>query len=438
LDARQVNTGRFSLFFPETRNFFLQDAASYEFGGQVYRNTPNGLPFFTRRIGIVDGAPVDIVAGAKISGKAGAFNIGAISARTGAQGALDGQTLSAIRVSRNVLAESKVGVIATHGDPQGEATNTVYGADFQYRNSSLIGDGQTLVDVAYLRSEDDPDGPEGNRSGNFAGVRAAYVGDLWNTRLNFQHLGEDYAPRLGFANRTGIRRYRAVGFRNWRVNGERIRNIETGAYGIVVTDLDDRALDRDYGIFGEIENNVGDGVEFEIGRAYEEILEPFDIAGELPVAAGRYRFNTYEFGLYTAEARPVSVGAFVFGGGSYNGRRIGVSGSIDFRPSRFFRLAAEYEFERFDLETGALGIHIATVNNTIAFKPDMTLKTDLQYDNISETFTVFSRFAWEPIPTRELFVSLGHSAFIDRENFPQRYRAQASGAAIRLGYTFRL
>ena len=63
LDARQINTGRFSLFFPETRDFFLQDAAFFEFAGQTFSGAPNGQPFFSRRIGIVGGSPVTIDGG---------------------------------------------------------------------------------------------------------------------------------------------------------------------------------------------------------------------------------------------------------------------------------------------------------------------------------------------------------------------------------------
>lgn len=142
LDARQVNTGRFSLFFPETRDFFLQDAAVFEFGGRIFNNGPvNGLPFFSRNIGIVNGQPVDIVAGAKLSGKAGPANVGLISARTGSADAIgvDGQFLSAARLSVPVLSESKVGVVFTNGDPTGDVNSSVAGADFQYKKSNAFG-----------------------------------------------------------------------------------------------------------------------------------------------------------------------------------------------------------------------------------------------------------------------------------------------------------
>lgn len=432
LDSRQVNTGRFSLFFPETRDFFLQDAASFEFGGGVFSRARNGLPFFSRRIGIVDGGPVDVVAAAKVSGKAGPLNIGAISARTGARDDLDGQTLSTVRVAANVLGESKLGVIATHGDPTGETTNTVAGADFQYRNSNLIGNGQLNADFVFLRSFTD------SNEGSYFGTRINYDGDLWDFNARAIQIDENYAPRLGFANRTGIRRYRGWARKSWRPAEGFIRQFSARATAEVITDLDDEQLDRFLRGAFAIETDAGDeaGVNFQNG--FLDIREPFDLAGEVPVPVGEYRFNEYEVFAEMTEARPFSLAAGVEWGGAFDGDFVNVFSGLTLRPNRFLRLEGEYEFTKFDLPLGEIGIHIATIENTVAFTPDMTLKTEIQYDNISESLTVFSRFRWEPRPEREIFLSLAHGALIERENFPRSYRSQATGFSIRLGHTFRL
>ena len=85
LDIRQVNTTRFSLFTPETRDFFLQDVAAFEFGGRSFgrnsqdRVSNNGRPFFSRNIGLVQGRPVSLIVGDKLSGQFGGFDIGAFS-----------------------------------------------------------------------------------------------------------------------------------------------------------------------------------------------------------------------------------------------------------------------------------------------------------------------------------------------------------------------
>ena len=432
LDSRQVNTGRFSLFFPETRDFFLQDSASFEFSGGTFLRAPNGLPFFTRRIGIVDSAPVDIIAGAKISGKAGPVNLGVITTRTGSRDDLEGQILSAARFAIDVLAESKAGIIVTNGDPTGETNNTVAGADFQYRSSSLFGEGLTTVDFSYLRSITD------GEQGSFGGVRAVYDGDRWSSTFRFDHLGENYSPRLGFTNRTGVNRYRGSGRRRWRPDSDTIRNIDLRGFVDVFTDLDGSLLDRFVGGSAFVRNDPGDGVELEYRNGFLNIREAFDIADELPVPVGEYHFNEYEVSLRTSQARPVAIRAGVEWGGAFDGDFIEVGGSISLRPSRFFRLEGEYEFTKFDLPSGELGIHIGSLENTIAFTPDMSLKTDIQYDNISESFSVFSRFSWEPVPTQEVFIAVSHGALIERETFPQNYRAQSSSVSLRLGHTLRL
>ena len=145
LDVRQVNTTRFSLFTPETRDFFLQDAAAFEFGGHNFmrnyndRSSNNGRPFFSRNIGLVQGVPVSILAGGKLSGEYDGFGIGALSVMTNPTPTTPGQVLSAARITHPIFSQSKFGIVFTNGDPTGKSKNTVAGADFQYLDSNFFG-----------------------------------------------------------------------------------------------------------------------------------------------------------------------------------------------------------------------------------------------------------------------------------------------------------
>lgn len=434
LDERQVNTGRFSLFFPETRDFFLQDAGVFEFGGQVFSRADNGSPLFTRRIGIVDDTPVDIIAGAKVSGKQGPFNIGAIATQTGASDALgvDGQFLSAARISANIFSGSKAGVVFTHGDPAGETDNTVAGADFQYKDSSFAGGGVFLADFAYLRSFSDAG------EGHLIGAGLDYTGDKWGYNFKARELSENYDPRLGFANRTGIRDYRGFVRRRFRPQAGPIRQYTFSLRANTVTDLGDRVEDRYYSGAFEIETNPGDELFIEFERGFLDIREPFAVADIVPVAIGQYRFNQYEVSASTTPSRPFSFGAGVRWGGIYGGDFLSVESEIAIRPNRYFSISGEHEFSQFDLPGGAVDIHIATARTTLAFSPDMFADAEIQYDNISQNFTLFSRFRWEPRPEQEVFISFSHGAIIDRDAFPRSFRAQNSSFAIRLGHTLRL
>ena len=434
LDARQVNTGRFSLFFPETRDFFLQDSAVFEFGGRVFNDLKNGLPFFSRNVGIVNGEPVDIIAGAKLSGKAGPASVGLISARTGSadiQG-IDGQYLSSARVSVPVLAESKAGIVFTNGDPAGGTNNTVAGADFQYKRSNTFGDGTLFADIAYVRTFTD------GVADDMTGAEIAYRSQKWNGTARLRDIGENYSPQLGFSNRTGIRRYNFNFWRTYRPENSFIRFAETGAWTNIITDLNDRRIDHFYGAWAGGANNAGDEMWLNYEHGFVDIEAPFSIAGAVPVPVGQYRWNQYQIRVASTNARMLGVELEMLKGGVFGGDLLELSAEINFRPTKHLELAAEHEYLEFDLPQGDIGIHISSINTTIAFTPDMSIKTEIQYDNISEGLTFFSRFSWEPQPEREIFLSFGHTAIIDRVQFPRDFTSQGSSLALRLGHTFRM
>ncbi|NNE40627.1 MAG: carbohydrate binding family 9 domain-containing protein [Marinicaulis sp.] len=433
LDERQVNTGRFSLFFPETRDFFLQDASVFEFGNELFSRTTNGLPLFTRRIGNVDGSPVDIIAGAKVSGKHGPFDIGMIATRTGSQDALgiNGQFLTAGRVSTNVFGESNAGLIFTHGDPDGSSTNTVTGGDFQYKNSTRF-NGTITADLVYLRSF--TDGVEDD----LFGVAVDYTGDKYGYNVVVREIGENYDPQLGFANRTGLRQYRAFGRRRFRPDSGPIRNYTIGVFTNTLTDLDDAVTDRFLGGFFDLNNNPGDNLHFEIENAYVDIRESFEIADVVTVPVGEYDYWQYDFRADTSRARSIALGARARVGGIYDGNFRSYGGEFLWRPSKHIELEVEYDYTKFDLPSGEVGIHVASIESVVSFTPDMFIATDIQYDNISENFTLFSRFIWEPQPEQEVFISLGHTGTIREDDFPSSFRSVGTGVALRLGHTIRM
>ncbi len=157
VDDRQVNLTRFSLFFPEKRDFFLQDVDIFQFG----RLQQDGRPFFSRKLGIdAAGQPVPLDVGAKVSGRIGRFELGTLAVQQEAyeNPYVAGETIDATtafvgRVAANVLAESSVGMIVTDGDPSSNRDNSVVGVDFRYQNSQLIG-GKSLQGDAWFQQSD--------------------------------------------------------------------------------------------------------------------------------------------------------------------------------------------------------------------------------------------------------------------------------------------
>jgi hypothetical protein len=135
VDDRVVNLTRFPVFFPERRDFFLEDAGVFDFGG--VRRSPR--PFFSRRIGLVGGHAAGHHAGARLTGRAGDWRIGAMTVQMDPDDELGDKNLSVLRLQRDVLESSNLGIIFTNGDPAGRGQNTLIGADFNYRNNNAFG-----------------------------------------------------------------------------------------------------------------------------------------------------------------------------------------------------------------------------------------------------------------------------------------------------------
>jgi hypothetical protein len=224
LDDRRVNTGRFALFDPETREFFLQDATAFAFGGINLDKEPNGSPYFSRRIGIIGGQTTRLQGGAKLSGYAGRVALGILGARTQAAGAVPAQQLSVARLATPVLRESAVGVILTHGDPLGGDRNAVAGADFRFRDSDIGGGRRLLADGFFERSA------SGERTGTDSawGLALSLPNEPWSLFASYKQIGSDFRPALGFVNRAGIRDAFAEIERTWRPRGARLQTIKAG------------------------------------------------------------------------------------------------------------------------------------------------------------------------------------------------------------------
>lgn len=441
LDERQVNTGRFSLFFPETRDFFLQDRTIFEFGGRAM--TPpltaiNGLPFFTRKIGIVDDEIVDLIAGGKLSGRIGNLNVGALSVRMDNSENINAETLSVARLSAEVLEESRIGTILTHGDPDGTGRNTLAGVDFKYRNSDLFNRGRFLADFFYQRSfSNDVHGPAAGKDDDMFGFFLGYPNDFLRWYISGKEIGKRFDPALGFVNRRNIRDYNGDYVRRKRFGDGWIQWLEGGMLGNIVTDLDNDIETHKLTLLTGARNRIGDEIKVQASNLREVINQPFLIAGELPVPLGDYHFNQFYVALNSSNSRKLIADVEVTCCRIYDGDYLGLNTILEFRLSKYFRLTAKHNMEKFEMPSGKLTVHIGSLDSSINFTPDMQIDTQMQYDNISERFSFSARYRWFPRPETEVFIAVGQTADMKSNNFPGHFDADQTQVTVRLGHTFR-
>jgi Carbohydrate family 9 binding domain-like len=438
LDLLQINTTRFNLFQPETRDFFLQDVATFEFGGRGFTTggrgagdypypPENGSPFFSRNMGLANGLPVSLIGGTKLSGEFAGFGVGALSVVTNGTGDTQhSQVLSVARITRPI-GESKLGIIFTNGDPTGGSKNTLTGADFQFRDSNILPGKILQSDFFYQRSFSDTKGDDDS-----FGVAINYPNEPWGLDTRFKQVGTNFFPALGFVNRLGIRQFDGILQRRDRnVLGWRWLDFATSWY--FVTDLSNRLESRENGIWTGISSRAGDQYYIKAFDSFEAVPATFKVAGKVPVPAGRYHWTNGNLSLQSSNARPLTASLDIVCCSFYDGNYFRVDLRTDIRLGALLQLVPRYTYTYIDLPGGLLNIHAVSANFIVSFTPDMQLVNQVQFDSVSERFTLSMRYRWEYQPGQELFVSVGQSARIPGEEFV----AGSTQVVVRLGHTFR-
>ncbi|MAP94350.1 MAG: hypothetical protein CMK07_05305 [Ponticaulis sp.] len=430
LDSRQINTGRFSIFQPETRDFFLQDANLFEFAGETFGGSPNGRPFFSRRIGIVNGQQVDLKAGVKLSGEYNGVEVGMLSARMGSTDTIDAQTLSVARVSMDVLDNSRLGVIATNGDPTGATENTLVGTDFIYRDNQFMGGGLFQATLFYqmaMSSLGDDDS---------YGVMLDYPNDKWGWNVAVREVGKDFRPALGFVNRPGIREYKGRWHRRFRPSDGWIQTWQYGTHHNYTTGLDDRLQSRSNSLNFRLTNRQSDEFELRLAEEYENVQSLFFLPKSVPVTVGEYSNDGVFARVRSSFARPYGTNSEIEYQKYFGGDRLRMKLNANYRPSRFTTIQVEYEHDNISVPSGDVTVQIYSVENILNFSPRVSVNTQVQYDNISEGFSLFSRMRWEVRPETEVFLSFGHGAIIDYDTFPRDFESVQSQFVLRFGNRF--
>ncbi|HMB74406.1 MAG TPA: DUF5916 domain-containing protein, partial [Gammaproteobacteria bacterium] len=440
VDDRQVNLTRFGLFFPEKRDFFLQDADIFEFGNI----NENGRPFFSRRIGLSgEGNPVDLEIGGKISGRVGRFNLGALAIRqdgfvdAGADIGADNAIVA--RASANLLRESNIGFIATEGDPRSDTDNSVAGIDFLYRNSRLPG-GRLFETNAWLQKSETPGLEEDDEAYGFRVASPNNRG--FRGAARYTYIEENFNPALGFVNRAGIRelnygvQYTARPREGYLrsilggVNAEQIKSIATG-----------RIESEQFRLrMAELEGRDGDELQLRRHFNREVLTNVFEISEGVVIPEGDYEFDDLRIELSTADHRRVWGELEIRSGDFFNGTRDEIGIEASWRPSGRLFTSLSYEYNEIEVidvagERRRFETRLAAFRTEVAFSSTLSWVTLMQYDNVSETIGINSRIHWIPQAGREAFLVLNHNVQdLDRDN---RFHTSFSEAAVKFSYTLR-
>ena len=423
-DEQQVNLTRFSLFFPEKREFFLENQGLFVFGGAGRRGgglTP--ILFYSRQIGLSQGREVQIHGGGRLTGRVGAFSLGVLNIQTddAPEAGAVATNFSVVRLKRDVLRRSSIGALFTRRSvsTRGPGSNETYGLDgtFAFFDTLSINTYWAKTRTSWLESDDDSYRAQLN-----------YEGDRYGVQVDRLVVGDDFNPEVGFLRRDDFERsFGSFRFSPRLLSMTAIRKLSWEGRIDYISDragvLETRDAQGQFGI--EFENS--DQFTATYTRSYELLKQPFQIASDVTIPVGGYSFQDVELSYLLGLQRPLSGGltvqhgsffsgektsvGFGLGGGAFGGGRLDLTRQMSVEPG--------LSFNRITLPEGRFTTQLVTTRATYSISPLMFVSALLQYNSSNNSIGANLRLRWEYQPGSELFVVYNEQRDTLTPGFPE-------------------
>jgi hypothetical protein len=405
-DLQQVNLTRFSLFFPEKRDFFIEGQGIFDFGGVQAGNTPGDVPllFFSRQIGLSAGQDVPVVGGARLTGRAGAFSIGALNIQTDDKPSANASAtnFTAMRLKRNILRRSNVGVLGTLRSPATAGRDQSYsiGADATllfFKSVSM---------TSYYAVTRSPDASGKSAAGASYRGRFDFNDDRYGLSAEHLLIGPLFKPEIGYARRTDFRRsFASARFSPRPKASKRIRKLTWQGSVDYVTDAAAETLENReaIGLF-RIDFQSSDAFVVNYTRDYERLPARFTIAPGVAVPAGGYDYDTTRVSYTLGQQRKISGTVSAAAGTLYGGRKqeVTYTGRVGVVPQFSFEPGLTLDWVQ--LPYGDFTARLLTSRFTVTPSARMLLSSLLQYNAGANSLSSSVRLRWEYTGGSELFV----------------------------------
>jgi Domain of unknown function (DUF5916)/Carbohydrate family 9 binding domain-like len=416
-DEQQINLTRFNLFFPEKRDFFLEGQGIFDFGGISGQRASgvNPILFFSRRIGLNAGQAVPVIAGGRVTGKAGRFEVGALAITTDDKPAADAvtTTFSALRLRRNILRRSSVGMIATGRWPAagGVGNNATAGIDAALRFFDNVQANLywALTSSPQLPFDDAQGIPSGSRGvrGDDASYRGQfnYAGDRYGFEVDRIVVGSNFNPEVGFVRRTDFAFNALTARFSPRLRRGLVRMLRWQADLEYTTDaagdvLEDRLISGRFGV----EFNSSDEVELTATRQYELLPLDFAISPGVVVPAGGHTYETLNVTYNLGQQRKISGRLSASYGSLYEGTRTSLTYSGRIGVSAHFGVEPNISLNWVRLPYGDFNARLVGMRFGVAPTARLGFSALTQFNPTSHSLTSSARMRWEYTPGSEFFV----------------------------------
>ncbi len=435
-DEQQVNLTQFSQFFPEKRDFFLENSGVFYVGDAGRNNRVNPtptpdedlLPFFSRAIGLApDGTPIPITAGARLTGRLGGFTVGGLFAHTKAAARQPANLWGVLRIRRNILKNSDIGAIFMTRDATSleNSYNRVYGLDATIRFRGNIDWS------SYALTSQSP-----GRHGGQSAFRTSLnrEGNFLHAKGGIMKIDPQFNDELGYYKRVGIRKtFVDMGVRPRPVSLKKlgVRELHPHITWNYFNGLDGTFLAKKMHTGFSVFLNNGGFFEYSANPQADTLTRPFRInRNYAPIPAGFYDWHVHQFKLSSDPSRKVSLNLDLGKGGLWNGRQASVFPQVRFRPSYRFFVQAGLSRTRIDLDPQNAHYvqDLLTIRTNYSFSKNMFLDALIQYDSDQKVRNTNIRFNFIHRPLSDLYVVYNEQSFDTPE-------APAAGRSLVMKFT---
>jgi hypothetical protein len=401
VDQEQVNLTRFSTFFPERREFFIENAGVFTFGDVEERNHRSGASlrdftlFNSRRIGITpQGRPVPIAGGGRLSGRVGSWEVGVLDMLTRSVDSVAGEQFAVGRARRNLFGSSDVGVLVASRSGNG-AYNRSFGADANLRPFA-----NTII-TSYVAGSDAP----GDTSDGYAArTSIGYRGRLWNSSAMWKRVSDRFDPGLGTVRRRGMQQLFAATGVHARPALARVQEVNPYVQGDYITDLSRRLQTRSLEAGVIVALRPEGELAIEVSDEFDRIDVPFSIFPGQSIAAGSYAWRHVTARYGTGDGRPLSASVSATAGGFYDGRRRSASTGVVWRLRDNLSLEGSAQRNDVQRDSGSFVADLASLRVRYAWSTLLFGSAYTQYNTQTRSFATNARVNLRYRPLSDVFL----------------------------------
>ena len=428
-DRIPVNLSRFSLYYPEKREFFLEGYQNYQFN----LGSSNEI-FYTRSIGIENLQQVPIIAGGRLFGKIGSNNIGLLNIQTGGTDSARATNNTVIRYKKDIGSQSYIGTIVTSKN-NNNISSQVIGIDGAYNTSSFLGNKNLVVTALASKSFDRRSSNDGTYAWRFS---IEYPNDLINNIISLSSIQNNYNPELGFLERRDFdnfswklqlapRWFTKYGIKTMAFKPWGFRLYRTHTTGELESFYNETIP------FGFLTKN-GDSFAYTLQQEFERYDVPFALTKSIKIPVGKYWMQRQDLHFVTFQGRKIWMDVNFSWGDFYTGTIATLVASTGINLDRHFNLSTNYTLNAIKLPQGDLTTNELAQYISYALNPRFNLDTFVQWNSLNDLLTGNFRLHWIPNIGSDFYIvynrqysGLKQFSFID---------PQVSAGAVKLVWRF--